>query len=106
MTFLNEYEIEDAVARLERTDALNLLAAARTLQALVEWVNSHSDGWPYWQAPRKAAARLVALVGSQPHRWNPEDVSDADLRRALTPLKSFLTKHGVDHGLVLREVVR
>ena len=107
MIFMNEHDVEGALLRFERTrdETPNLRAGAQTLYALMGWVNANSDGWPYWNAPHKAATRLVALLqGADP--WNPKDVSEAELRKALTPLKSFLTKRGVNHARILYGVAR
>lgn len=97
--WMNEYDIEDAANRYG-ADTPNLKRAARTLLNLVNWVNGNSDGWPYWQAPSKAANRLMALIQDQP-RWEVQEITDAELRKALTPLKSFLTKRGVDHSEII-----
>lgn len=97
---MNEYEIEDALHRFADHDLVNLYRAALILWRLAGEVNSMSDGWPYWQAPRKASARLQALVEGA-DRLDPQDVSESDLKAALTPLKRFLTKYGIDHSRVL-----
>lgn len=52
---MNEYDIDDAVARWRVETHPNLAAAALTLQNLVRVVNRNSDGWPYWQPPSRAA---------------------------------------------------
>jgi hypothetical protein len=98
--FLNEYEIEAASADFGHIDTPNLNRAAHTLQNLVNVVNNMSDGWPYWQAPRKAAQKLMKLVHDA-DRWDPSDVTDAAYKAALTPLKSFCTKHNIDQARVI-----
>lgn len=98
--WMNEYEIENAANRYN-ADTPNLEHAARTLVKLVNWTNSGvSDGWPYWKAPGRAANKLMNLIQAQP-RWDAVDITDAELRKALTPLKSFLTRQGVDHDLII-----
>lgn len=72
---------------------------------LAEWTNRNSDGWAYWTKPRRAALRLMDLLDEQDEKHYgggspPEDVSSADLRKAYTPIRSFLTRHGVDHAEV------
>lgn len=105
--FMNEWDVENAVRRYsDDTDLPNLGTAVRTLSALVEWTNSHSDGWPYWSPPQRAAAGLVKAIetADTADRTGREvpDMSKADLVKALASVKRFLTKHSVDHAQVLR----
>jgi hypothetical protein len=88
MIFLNEYEIEEAEARLR--DIPHLHALVVTLINLREWVDSHSDGWPYWNPPVKAAAKLMILIDAT--RFNPQDCTIEAYRAALRPIKVFRTK--------------
>ncbi len=60
MRFMNEYDIEDSVARYRNHAVLG--PATRFLNAYKDEVNAHSDGWPYWSAPVKAAAKLIELT--------------------------------------------
>jgi hypothetical protein len=101
--FMNEYEIEEAQT-LFRDDAPNLQRAASTLARLMEWTNQNSDGWPYWRKPTRAAAQLMTLVQSHTYAaryGDVEDVSATDLTKALSPIKSFLTRQGVPHALIM-----
>jgi len=98
---MNEYDIEDAQRRLTYTETPNLRLLALTLGSLVDWASRNSDGWPYWQAPRKASARVQALVADAVRVPRPVDVTDAEMRKALTPLKAFLTRQGVSHDAVI-----
>jgi hypothetical protein len=37
-------------------------------------------------------------------RWGEEeDITDAELKAALSPIKAFLTRQGVEHNLIFRE---
>lgn len=100
MRFLNEYEVAEAAQRfVGRPDLPNLDAATRSLVSLVDWTNANSDGWPYWQKPRKAAAKLVELVATV-DRFDPVDCSPAELTAALRPVKAFRTRQGADFELV------
>lgn len=99
MMFLNEYEIEEMKLRLDPTDTPNLAAGAQALYLLMQWTNENSDGWPYWSLPAKAAHRLMELLQAA-DRFDPRDCSEAELRKACTPIKAFLTKRGVDHAAI------
>ena len=96
---MNEYDIEDAVRRF-RSDTPNLQRAALVLARLMGWTNSCSDGWQYWRKPKQSARKLMALVedATRNHwRGNEDgDITDAQLKAALTPIKAFLTRHGVN----------
>lgn len=104
---MNEYEIDDIVALFERDreEIPNLYAAALALSRLRGWTNSHSDGWCYWVKPSTAATQLITLVkdGERAYRktWEWTDVTEAQLTKALTPVKSFLTRQGARWQLVL-----
>lgn len=93
--WMNEYDIDDAVRRTSAdTERPNLRTAVGILDRLKDWTNSHSDGWPYWRAPAKAAAKLMALTHYRAAGYGrqTDDISDAELKAAITPIKSFLTK--------------
>lgn len=96
---MNEYEIEEALVRFNRGDTPNLGRGAFVLARLATWTNRNSDGWPYWQKPARAADRLMSLLTGA-DRFDPVDVSEADLKRAVSPIKAFLTRQGVDHAVL------
>lgn len=105
MRFMNEYEVDAALDWFDEEDQPNLIHAARVLYRLKEYVNRSSDGWPYWQAPQRAAQKLVALVhnGREVSRGTygtPDDITERELKAAFTPLKSFLTRQNVNHSEV------
>lgn len=112
MTWLNEYDVQDAVHYIENPwrddpERPNLKRAVKTLEALVEWTNRNSDGWPYWQKPSRAASKLSEIIqdsvlSHQGRTGYASDISEGELKRALTPIKSFLTKRGVPHEEVIR----
>lgn len=92
--FMNENEIDFAVARYAGYPVLS--KAARLLSAYRHEVNRKSDGWPYWG--HKAAAKLMALIYNAEARersGHPADVTDAEVRRCVAPIKSFCTKRGL-----------
>lgn len=101
MSWMNEYDVEDALYRFTRQDTPNLLTAATLLDRLVRWTNSNSDGWAYWPKPSRAAARLQELLQSA-DRYDPRDVPDAELRKALSPIKAFLTRQGTSLEAICR----
>jgi hypothetical protein len=107
--FMNEHDVRETLANVhechEVEEVPNLYTAARILDALVEWTNSHSDGWPYWQKPSQAASTLMqafhdrdyALRFGQERDGSPlTDVDEAALAAMLRPIKAFLTKQKVD----------
>jgi hypothetical protein len=93
---MNEYEIDDLARRFGYGETPNLMAGATVLHRLRQWTNRNSDGWPYWQLPSKAASRLMDLLHAA-DRFDPQDCTEAELKKAYTPIKTFLTKQGVNH---------
>jgi hypothetical protein len=100
--WMNEYDIEDALTRFT-DETPNLKRGAQILDTLKEWTNANSDGWPYWKKPSNAARKLMDLVGaargSSP--YTIADITEAELKAALTPIKSFLTRQEVNHAEIL-----
>lgn len=102
--FMNEYDVMDAV----RMYAENPHAAARFplrakaatfLREFMDEVNSHSDGWAYWRAPVAAANQLMTLIEASRHE--PEIVTEQSLRKALAPIRAFMTRKGNAVGMKL-----
>jgi hypothetical protein len=100
--WMNEDEIERMLNRFD--EDTNLITGARILYRLMRWTNSHSDGWPYWQKPSRAANRLMELLQSKDDEYrrtgDVADVDYKDLQKTLTPIKAFLTREGVAHSEV------
>lgn len=99
--WMNEHDISEAANRF--VDHPVLGPATRTLYELMDDVNSHSDGWPYWKAPANAAAKLMELIQGD-RSWEArhgerEDVTLEQLRKAYRPLKAFRTRRGEECGL-------
>lgn len=108
MTWMNEYEIDEALRFTARNELWYLRQGAEVLSRLRDWTNSHSDGWPYWQKPARAANRLMELLekARRDERQSDDelkDITEAELRQALSPIKAFLTRQGVDHNEIFRE---
>lgn len=102
MRFMNERDVEDA--RHRYFDHPVLGPATETLVNLVEWTNSHSDGWPYWAKPCRAAAKLQELIegdGTWDARIHPDDRATPEaLKAALRPIKAFRTRQGADFAII------
>jgi hypothetical protein len=101
------------VDRAERQYAQHpiLGPATQTLHNLMEWTDRNSDGWAYWPKPARAAARLMTLIerdGTSRYMFDSEreDVTEAEYRAALRPIKSFRTRQNADFEIVeeLREI--
>lgn len=89
MLFMNTWEIDEAVSRHYRHPILG--PAARLLRDLRDLVDSCSDGWAYWKAPVRAAKKLMELL--QDRGSITEAEARTRLKRALTPIKAFVTKN-------------
>lgn len=110
MTFiLNEWDVENGVhdAAIHSNRMPVYQEAAVRLERFVNWVNQNSDGWPYWRPANRAAVKLQEVVNEQlqaRYRTSSTARDDSDpaaLKRALTPIKSFLTGQGADWREVL-----
>src|SRR5688572_8661191 len=101
MRFMNRWDIEDAVRHFADDPVLG--PASRTLLNLMEWTDSHSDGWAYWPKPCRAAAKLQALLEeNHPYRrdWDAPAVTVAQYAKALVPIKAFRTRQAADFVIV------
>jgi hypothetical protein len=104
MIWMNQYEIDEAVAVFASDPVLG--PATRFLRDFAQEVNSHSDGWPYWSPPGKAAGKLMQLIyanlrsgmGAYPVASKP---SKADVLKTLAPIKAFMTRRGTAAGMTL-----
>ena len=104
MLFMNEYEISEARSRWARHPALG--PATKFLDAYMREVNAHSDGWPYWSAPVKAAAKLMELIRASDAVARSSGLDDsapslAAVRKTLSPIKAFMTRRGAAAGMTL-----
>lgn len=104
MRYMNDYDLTRAHRVAIRRETPNRLALVRTVANLADWTDEHSDGWAYWLPPRRAAQRAIAeIVGDGTNAADDRpDTTDAELKAALRPIKSFLTKHRVDHAVIIR----
>lgn len=116
MNFMNDWDIERAVRLFNDVDSPNLFQGACTLLRLSEWADRNSDGWCYWPKPVRAAASLIDLLERKSRDYRDDgnvsragesdvvwftDATDAELSKALRPIKAFLTRQGVEHHEVI-----
>lgn len=94
---MNEYEINEAAQKFAGHPLLG--PATQTLASLVTAVNGCSDGWPYWRAPSRAAAKLQDLVTqgikAERERYVRPGTAEPDaaqLRAAYVQLRAFRTR--------------
>ena len=102
MYFMNEWEVQDAEERWRHHPTLG--PATMTLSNLMHWTNRNSDGWAYWPKPIRSAARLMSLIegANRAYRNGHEPIATpAMVRQACAPIKAFLTRQNVDHGLIV-----
>ena len=95
--FFNESQIQEMAHRAQSNP--ELAPFGKIALRYVEIVNSNSDGWPYWKAASKSAARFLQSLHklTMPHyyRYNEPMPSIAELRKSLAPMKALLTKRGL-----------
>ena len=93
MLFMNQSDIEEAKATHAQHPILS--KATKLLYDLMNLADSVSDGWAYWPKPSRAAKKLQELIRANDPRtkkWDAPAVTEADLKRAVAPIKAFLTK--------------
>lgn len=98
MKFMNEMDIEEKVRQFQNHPVMG--PAARFLRDFKDEVNSHSDGWPYWRPPVQAARQLMTLFDTS-NPWDEPKATEADVKRALGPIKAFMTRRGNAAGMRL-----
>lgn len=106
-SWMNEYDVDLAVQHYaENPHAAakypERAKAARFLKEFMEEVNSHSDGWAYWRLPANAAKQLMDLL--QMANQEPEIVTEQSFRKALGPIKSFMTRRGLAAGMQMPKI--
>lgn len=111
MTFMNDYDLAFARSRFTRATKPNRLALVLVVDNLREWADRNSDGWAYWPKPARAASSAMGWIESRTNALNEaqeaEDITDAQMRAAVRPIKAFLTRHGAsaeDRERILRSV--
>ena len=95
MKFINTYQIDDLVRSGRGGDIFR--KAVRLLADLRDLADAISDGWHSWPKPARAANRLVELVEThQPsprNGWRATEPTPAELKKAVVPIKSFITRN-------------
>jgi len=95
MMFMNRWDIEETQERLAVFPVAG--KAARFLHAYMEQVDDNSDGWAYWAAPVNAAKKLMTLL--ERAKSNQADITEAEFRSALSPIRAFYTRKGTKAGM-------
>jgi len=91
--WMNTWDIERCVAVYDRHPILG--PASKTLLNLERWTNANSDGWAYWRKPSNAAKKLMELL-DRDYRYGEAEVTEAEYKAALRPIKAFRTRQGAD----------
>lgn len=106
MRFANTFDIEQFVSLFNDGSTPNAYQGALVLDRLSGWADANSDGWAYWPKPVRSAARLIEALETLRTAYYRggfiADISDADLKAALRPVKAFLTRQGVAHEEIIR----
>jgi hypothetical protein len=95
---MNDWDLDQARRRFTRSGVTpNRLALVLVVDNLRTETNMVSDGWAYWPKPCRAADKAMALIDSTAYpeyeRREREDITDAEMRAAVRPIKSFLSRH-------------
>lgn len=93
--FMNQSEIEEALARHRNHPVLS--KATRLLYDLMDLANNISDGWCYWPKPCRAAKKLQEMIKNYENAKRASyppvvEPTEADLKKAVVPIKAFLTR--------------
>lgn len=96
MKFMNVFDLDEGRARFTQRATPNRLALVLVVDALREWADLNSDGWAHWRQPVDAARRAIEHIESRTNQENEYqerfDVDNATMRRAVTPIRAFLTR--------------
>ena len=98
--FANSHDIARFVKLTDDGSTPNLRKLAGILDRLAAWTDNNSDGWAFWSKPSRAAGAIIARLEDFETAWLTggfvTDVDDRARAAATTPVKRFLTRHGVD----------
>lgn len=92
MLYMNDGDILAAYQRHTRNGRHTSAKAAMKLDYFRDHIDQVSDGWAYWRPAVKSAKRLIELVQRE-----DRDATETELKRALTPIKSFCTRKGLNY---------
>ena len=111
MRLMNDYDLHSARQRFGQGRTPNRLALVLCVDNLREWADRNSDRWAYWPKPVRAAAKAIELIDSCANpeyaRMQREDITNAEMKAAVRPIKAFLTRQGAsttDREIILRAV--
>jgi hypothetical protein len=93
---MNEYDV-DEILDITQRQFPQFEPYAQFLHDWKETINSNSDGWAYWKAGRGAADKLAGLLDQVKMSMfgRGELPTEAQLRKALTPIRSAATRHNL-----------
>ena len=91
MLYMNDYDIMLAQQRFASHPVLG--KAVQFLAAFKDEVDSHSDGWAYWKCPVQAAKKLMEMLQGK------TEATEANFKKAMVPIKSFMTRRGNAAGM-------
>lgn len=109
MRYMNDFDLARACQRYTEERTPRRLALTLVVTALAEQTNRVSDGWAYWPKPCRAADKAISLIESTAYpeyeRRQREDITEAEFKAALTPIKSFLTRHAHVYSAAQRSLI-
>jgi hypothetical protein len=91
MHFMNHCEIDEACYRHAQDPVLR--RASKFLADFRDLIDSCSDGWCSWAPPVRAAHKLMTMLENPPVGARQPVATGAAFLKALTPIKSFCTRH-------------
>ena len=98
MRFMNSHDIDYARRRFDPATTPNRAALVLVVDNLRRWADDNSDGWAYWPKPCRAAATAMGHIASTTNADNDfreaNDITTAQLRAAVSPIKAMLTRTG------------
>lgn len=105
MIYMNDSDFY--YARTAVTGKPNYTRVLDAVERLADWTDTVSDGWTYWIKPRRAATKAMeALTSATKNLWSGADfadLTDAEAKKLLTPIKAFLTREGYKFSEVIGE---
>jgi hypothetical protein len=104
--WMNGHEIDTLVDRFEDMhDVPNVRAGVLALDRYRDWVNRSSDGWPYWQLAARAADKLMTRLDEAQKQYRRgglcEEITDAELKALLRPVRALIKKQDADPEEIL-----
>ena len=103
--FANRWDVDDLVEFTDDGSTPNAHRLALTLRNLRDWADDNSDGWSSWPKPSRAASTIVERLENLRADFRRGgfivDLDDATTTKALTPVKAFLTRQGIEHATII-----